>query len=57
MKSTTQLMIRWVLQRGYLCVTKERKAEKIHHQGDVFDFTITDEDMEKLVNDDRLLLV
>lgn len=48
-KSPAQLMIRWCLQKGYMCIPKTTRTEKIKEYGDVFDFQITEEDMSVLV--------
>ena len=48
-KSTAQLLIRWCLQRGYVCIPKSVKENRIIENGDIFDFMISDEDMQVLV--------
>ena len=49
-KSTAQLLIRWCLQRGTVCIPKSSKEHRIIENGDVFDFNISDEDMKVLVS-------
>jgi diketogulonate reductase-like aldo/keto reductase len=49
-KSTAQVMIRWCLQHGYLCVPKTLRPEKVKEYCDVFDFHITDEDSAMMVS-------
>ena len=49
-KSTAQLLIRWSLQRGNICIPKSAKEHRIIENGDVFDFNILDEDMQVLVS-------
>ena len=48
-KSTAQLLIRWCLERGFVCIPKSVKEQRIIENGDVFDFKISDEDMQVLV--------
>lgn len=49
-KSTAQLLIRWCLERGYVCIPKSVKKQRILENGDVFEFQISDEDMQTLVS-------
>ncbi|GAB2518976.1 aldo/keto reductase [Spirosoma aerophilum] len=44
-KSTYQLLIRWSLQHGVITIPKSVKRERIRENFNVFDFTISDEDM------------
>lgn len=44
-KSIAQICIRFVLQHGVIPIPKSSNPERIKSNGDVFDFTITDEDM------------
>lgn len=48
-KSAAQIMIKWSLQRDFICIPKTSKRERIAENFDVFDFEISDEDMEILV--------
>ena len=48
-KSTAQLLIRWCLQRGFVCIPKSVKEQRIVENGEVFDFNISEEDMRVLV--------
>ena len=50
-KSTAQLLIRWSLQRGYVCIPKSVKEDRIIENGNIFDFNISDGDMQVLVCD------
>ena len=43
-------MIRWGLQRGFVCIPKTSKEQRVVENTDVFDFNITKEDMQTLVN-------
>lgn len=47
-KSAAQILVRWVLQRGVVAIPKSSKEENIRHNADVFDFTISAEDMRVL---------
>ena len=44
------MMIRWSLQRGFVCIPKTSKEQRVVENTDVFDFNITKEDMQTLVN-------
>ena len=48
-KSTAQLLIRWCLERGFICIPKSVKEQRTIENGDIFDFKISDEDMQVLV--------
>ncbi len=47
-KSPAQVILRWVLQRGVLPLVKSVHADRIRQNLDIFDFTLTDEDMAKI---------
>ena len=42
-------MIRWNLQRGFVCIPKTGKEQRMVENMDVLDFYITEEDMQTLV--------
>lgn len=44
-KSPAQVMIRWQLQRGWCVIPKSVRRERMAQNLDVFDFTLSDEDM------------
>ncbi|HBS46861.1 MAG TPA: aldo/keto reductase [Paenibacillus sp.] len=48
-KSVTQVIIRWDLQRGIITIPKSTKEHRIIENVDVFDFQLTEEDMN-LIN-------
>ncbi|WP_429970394.1 aldo/keto reductase [Fructilactobacillus sp. Tb1] len=48
-KSTAQVIIRWELQRGINTIPKSTHEEFIKENADVYDFALSDEDME-LIN-------
>lgn len=47
-KSPAQVMLRWGLQQGRSVIPKSTKAERIGQNIDVFDFTLTDEQIAAL---------
>lgn len=47
-KSPAQLLIRWNLQRGTVPIPKANQWEHLEDNLDVFDFAISDDDMERL---------
>lgn len=44
-KSVAQVVLRWQLQRGIVCILKSVKKERMQQNFDVFDFTLSKEDM------------
>lgn len=48
-KSVAQVIVRWDLQRGVITIPKSTKEHRIIENVDVFDFQLTDEDMD-LIN-------
>jgi diketogulonate reductase-like aldo/keto reductase len=47
-KSPAQVLIRYCLQKGWVPLPKSEKEERIKENADVFDFSISDDDMESL---------
>ncbi len=47
-KSTAQVMVRWQVQRGIVCLTKTVKPERMKENLDVFDFELSDVDMKAI---------
>ena len=43
-------MIKWSLQRDFICIPKSSKRERIQNNFDVFDFRLADGDMQTLVS-------
>ena len=47
-KSVAQVVLRWQLQRGIVCIPKSTKKERMEQNFDVFGFTLSKEDMEAI---------
>lgn len=47
-KSTAQVMVRWQVERGIVCLTKSVKPERMAENIDVFDFSLSEEDMVEI---------
>ncbi len=47
-KSVAQVIIRWDLQNGIITIPKSIKEHRIIENADVFDFILTDKEMEKI---------
>lgn len=47
-KSPVQIMIRWVLQKHVIAIPKSANKKRIEENADVFDFNISNEDMQHL---------
>jgi diketogulonate reductase-like aldo/keto reductase len=47
-KTPAQVLIRYCLQKGWVPLPKSEKEHRIRENVDVYDFRITDEDMEML---------
>ncbi|KAG8904155.1 hypothetical protein FRB99_002172 [Tulasnella sp. 403] len=52
-KEPAQVLIRWSLQKGYSPLPKSSQVERIRSNAQVFDFELSDEDMEALDALDR----
>jgi putative oxidoreductase, aldo/keto reductase family len=48
-KTTAQVMLRWQLQRGVVSLSKSATLERIRQNFDIFDFELSGEDMEKIL--------
>jgi len=44
-----QLMIRWSVQKGYITIPKSSKQERVLENANVFDWTVSQEDIQVLV--------
>ena len=49
-KSTSQILIRWCLQKGVIVIPKSSQKDHIKENAEVFDFNISETDMIKLDN-------
>jgi hypothetical protein len=49
-KTVAQVMIRWSVQNGFITIPKSTKPERIIENSAVFDFALTNEDLEVLVS-------
>ena len=49
-KSVAQILIRWSLQSGYVCIPKSANEKRIIENANVFDFEISDDDMTIMVS-------
>ncbi|KAG8833198.1 hypothetical protein FRC17_011146 [Serendipita sp. 399] len=47
-KDIGQILVRWSLQKGYIPLPKSSQAHRVKSNADVYNFMITDEDMEAL---------
>ncbi len=52
-KSTAQVMLRWHIQRGVVVIPKSTHYERMVENFNVFDFTLTDEDMAAIAALDK----
>lgn len=52
-KSTAQVMLRWHIQRGVVVIPKSTHYERMVENFNVFDFTLTDEDMSAIAALDK----
>lgn len=47
-KSSAQVILRWLIQRGVIVACKSTHAERMKENFEVFDFKLSDEDMEEI---------
>jgi diketogulonate reductase-like aldo/keto reductase len=47
-KSPVQVVLRWDIQKGVVTIPKSVTPERIIHNADIFDFELTQEDMDKI---------
>ncbi len=52
-KSPAQILIRWALQKGVVVIPKSTRKERIKQNAEVFDFTISQEDLNVLDSFDQ----
>lgn len=49
-KTVAQVVLRWLIQRGVVCIPKSVHKERIIENFNVFDFTLSDEDMKLIAS-------
>jgi methylglyoxal/glyoxal reductase len=49
-KSASQVMLRWAIQKGTVPLPRSRDPEHIRENLEVFDFQLSDQDMEQIDN-------
>jgi 2,5-diketo-D-gluconate reductase A len=52
-KSVAQVVLRWLIQRGVVVIPKTVNPDRMAQNLDVFDFTLTDEDLAKIATLDE----
>lgn len=52
-KSITQIVLRWHIQMGFCPVPGSKSKEHIRENAEIFDFTLNDEDMERVARINR----
>ena len=52
-KSSAQIILRWQLQSGFIAIPGSSNQDHITENYDIFDFELTDEDMQRIRNLDR----
>ena len=51
-KSVAQVVLRWLIQRGIVTIPKSVRRERMEQNLDVFDFTLTDDEMSRIATMD-----
>lgn len=52
-KSAAQVILRWLIQRGVIVVCKSTHLERMKENIDVFDFELSEEDMNQIASLDN----
>lgn len=55
-KKVPQVLLRWSIQKNYITIPKTSRKERILENADIFDFTLSVEDMKILVSIKRFIL-
>lgn len=55
-KSPAQILLRWGLQKDYVVIPKSIKKQRVEENKEVFDFELSEEDMQSLENLDEHLV-
>ena len=48
-KSVAQIALRWTIQRGVVVIPKSVRKERVRQNLDVFDFSLSDDEMSRIV--------
>ena len=56
-KTTAQVMLRWHIQRGVIIIPKSTHKERMEENFNIFDFTLSEEDMQKIAQMDTIFIV
>ena len=52
-KTPAQIMIRWAIQRGTICIPKSTNPGRIEANSKIFDFELTEEEMKEIRSMDK----
>ena len=52
-KTSAQIMIRWAIQRGTICIPKSTNPGRIEANSQIFDFELTEEEMNEIRSMDK----
>jgi 2,5-diketo-D-gluconate reductase A len=52
-RTPAQVVLRWHIQQGFIVFPKSTTAQRVQENFDIFDFTLTDEDMTQITSLDR----
>ena len=52
-KSTVQIILRWHMQKGFIVIPDSSNPAHVQSNFDVFDFSLTDEEMEEIAALDK----
>lgn len=52
-KSPAQVLLKWILERGVAAIPKSTNPSRLRQNLDIFDFSLTDEDMAVLKGLDK----
>ena len=47
-KNPAQILLRWCVQKGYICIPKSSQLSRIEENASIFDFELTDDDLNIL---------
>jgi len=52
-KTAGQILIRWSIQSGNICIPKTAREKRMHENADVFDWVLDSDDMSKIASMDK----